>query len=409
MNATETTNGSRPEKGAPGQEGTRRNEVTLVDLLVAVARNLSLIAYVTVALTIMGLAYSILAPHEYTSQARVIREAQSDAPPSLSGSLSALQGFGINFGGASSGLTPDAYPSIMKSREVRLAVARDTFYFNDVEREMSFIEYQALQGGVFGQVLTGLQDYTIGLIGRLIDGRSATETSQTGGLVPQLEEKEEKAIQAIEGMVGVSVDPETGIMSISVTAPESKLAAAMAQRSIDHLSERVRGILTEKARQNLSFIRNRFEEAANELQTAEARLTTFVDRNQSIQSAALRTEQDRLERQVRFKSNLYSELQARVSQAEIDLKKSEPVITVIEAPIAPLQRSAPQRTLIVMASFIFGLVLGTSAGIARFFFIGGASQEQREKIEEVKRALVPSRVTAAWERARRSLHSDTEP
>jgi len=371
-------------------------EVTLLDILIAIARYRWTIAAVTAVLTAFGLIYSIIAPYEYTSEGRVIREAQSDAPAGLSGGLSALQGFGISLGSASSGLTPEAYPTILKSREVRLAVARDTFFFSQEGRKLSFIDYNARQGGVLQGLLSGLRAYTIGLVGGLVNRSNSAQGASQEDPVLQLTEEEQEAIGAIDKMIGVSVDPETGIMSVTVTAPESKLAASIAQRAIEHLSSRVRRIRTEKANQNLDFIRSRFKEAEELLKEAEVRLAEFVDRNQGVQSAALRTEQDRLERQVRFKSNLYSELQAKVSQAEIELKKSEPVLTVLEDPVAPLRRSAPRRTIIVIATFVVGLVTGTGTAITLEFFVGGADHEQKEKLRELRDAFTSANVLEKW-------------
>jgi uncharacterized protein involved in exopolysaccharide biosynthesis len=365
--------------------------VTLLDILVAIARNRRVIAVVACGLTLLGMTYSIIAPYEYTSEAVVVRESQAEAPAGLSDGISALQGFGISLGGVTSGLSPEAYPSILRSREVRLAVARDTFYFADVGRKMTFTEHHQLSSGTIGQILEAIKTYTIGLPGMLIDEESTpSEEVSNRPQVTQLTKEEEEAIGAFEEMMGVSVDSETGLMSISVTASESKLAASIAERFIDHLSERVRTLRTEKARQNLEFIRQRFREAEQELNRAEEQLANFVDRNQNIQSADLRTERDRLQRQVRFKSNLYSELQAKVTQARIDLQKSEPVITVVEGPVAPQNRSAPQRKIITIVSFLFGMILGVGIAIFRAFFLGTAKEEEHDKIREIRDAFTPS-------------------
>ena len=202
-------------------------------------------------------------------------------------------------------------------------------------------------------------------------------------------EAEEEAIKAVADRVSSSVDQESGLMTINVTAGEPGLAAALADRFLEHLAERVRTIRTDKARQNVAFVAARFEEAQDELRAAEERLAQFTDRNQRINSAQLRTEQERLQRQVRFASDLYSELQTQLTQARLELQRSAPVITVVEEPVPPMERSAPKRTLIVLLSLILGGFLGIGAAFVSTF-LEGAEQDSEagKKLDEIKERFV---------------------
>jgi uncharacterized protein involved in exopolysaccharide biosynthesis len=181
-------------------------------------------------------------------------------------------------------------------------------------------------------------------------------------------------------------------MSIFVTAGSPMLAAEMADSFLQHLSVRVSTIRTEKARRNLAFIEKEFAEAGRELRTAEEQLAAFMDRNQGISSERLRTEQERLRRQVQFKSDLYSELQTQLTQAQIELQRSEPIVTVVEKPVPPMQRSAPHRTLIVLLSIILGGFIGIGgAFVTSFFDSSGKDDEKEKKLSEIKTSFIPRR------------------
>jgi uncharacterized protein involved in exopolysaccharide biosynthesis len=375
------------EHAGTSQQGEQKtDEVSLLDLLLVVSRNLRTIVLITASITALAVVYSVLAPTEYSSEARVVRESQSEVPGGIRGGLSALRGFGIDLGSASSGMTPEAYPALLKSREVRLAVARDTFRFEEADTTMTLVDYEALEDGWFSTLTSTIKKYTIGLPGLLLSEESSSAPPSQGSteIVTQLSEDEEDAIGTVDGMIGVSVDTETGIMTVSATTSEPKLSATVAARAIYHLTNRIREIRTEKSRENLTFIQNRFEEAREELRAAEERLAAFMDRNRDMGTASLRTERDRLQRQVGFKSDLYSELQAQVTQAQIQVKKSEPVITVVEAPAVPFQRSAPQRKLIVIGAFAFGLVLSLGVSFVRSFVQTTGGQDER-KLQEIQR------------------------
>jgi uncharacterized protein involved in exopolysaccharide biosynthesis len=320
----------------------------------------------------------------------VVREAQEDMPSGLSGGLAALQGFGINIGGASSGLTPQAYTEILGSREVRLAVVRDTFYFADEDTTTTFVDYVDRPPGLIGTILK----YTIGLPGTIMealqgDQRATIETQSGARIYPT--EAEEEAIKAIGDRIASSVNQETGLMTVSVTAGEAGLAATLAKSFLQHLTDRVSAIRTEKARRNLTFMEERFAEVEQELRTAEEELATFVDRNSGIQSARLETERERLQRQVAFKSELYQQLQAQVTQARIELQRSEPVITVVEQPVPPMERSAPKRALIVILCLVFGAFLGIGgAFIGAYFRSREQIEEERGKLAEIRQAFIPA-------------------
>jgi uncharacterized protein involved in exopolysaccharide biosynthesis len=372
--------------------------VSLLDILLVLARNKTLIARTVLVFTVLGVTYALLAPEEFTSEARVVREAQQESgglPGGLSSGLAggALAGMGINLGGAASGLTPQAFPDVLQSREVRLAVVRDTFRFPDTERPMNYVEYVNRSSGTFGTVM----DYTLwlpwtlkGALGSAIsDDRRPVpvETTSAGEpLIPN--EEEDEALKSIADKITASVDEETGLMTISVTAGGPQLASDLAESFLDHFTTRVREIRTEKVRERLQFVEKRFEEAEQELEAAEEDLAQLLEWNQNPTTATLQFRRDRLQRQVSFKEQLYSELQSQLTQTRLDLQRRQPVVTVVEEPVAPMNRSAPKRTFIVLLGLIIGGFLGFGGAFTRTF-LGRVeeNEEEQEKLNEIRKAF----------------------
>ncbi len=403
---TEGPPGTPPGDGTPAEQpgyGPRQeDEVSLLDILLVLARHKTLIVRTVLVFTLLGVTYALLAPEEFTSEAQVVREAQQESGGLPSGIPSgALSGLGISLGGASSGLTPAAYPDVLQSREVRLAVVRDTFRFPDAERPMTFVDYVNRPAGPLSTVL----DYTLwlpwtlkGMIGQAISGSPAPAgTTDTGEpLIPG--EEEDEALKTIGDMISASVDEETGLMTISVTAGGPQLASDLAKSFLDRLATRVREIRTEKVRERVQFVEGRFEEAEQELETAEERLAQFLERNQNPTTATLQFRRDRLQRQVSFKEQLYSELQSQLTQTRLDLQRRQPVVTVVEQPVPPMERSAPKRTLIVVLCVFLGGLLGVGgAFVSAFFSEVSESVEEREKLQEVQENLIPDRFQAAYQ------------
>jgi uncharacterized protein involved in exopolysaccharide biosynthesis len=388
--------------GRPGSGAPREDEVSLLDILLVLARHKTLIVRTVLVFTLLGVTYALLAPEEYTSEARVVREAQTEGgglPGGISGGLAggALSGLGISLGGAASGLTPAAFPEVLQSREVRLAVVQDTFRFPDAERPMSYVEYVNQPPGLFGTVL----DYTLllpwtlkGALGEAVSGSPAPAGTTDAGELVIPSEEENEALQSIADKILALVDEDTGLMTISVTAGGPQLASSLAQSFLDHFTTRVREIRTEKVKERLSFVEGRFEEAEQELETAEGALAQFLERNQNPTTATLQFRRDRLQRQVSFKEQLYSELQSQLTQARLDLQRRQPVVTVVEEPVPPIERSAPKRTLIVIFSVFLGGLLSMGGVVVYYVLSVKSDEEEKEKVTAVKDALLEG----VWDR-----------
>ena len=366
--------------------------ISLLDILLVIARNKRIIGITAGVFLVIGLLIAVLSPNDYTSTARMIRETQNESASGLGSGLAALRGLGISIGGGSVGLTAETYPDILMSREVRLAVARSEFLFTDLNEAMTLVDYYSRPPGVFKWVLAGLKKVTIGLPGTLLklfkgEPSFAASTTNPNLLVP-MTEGEEDAIEALDDWVSVSVDRNTGIMDIAVTTRNPLLSAQVASTFIEHLMERVQAIYTQKSRENLEFIQERFVEARGELEVAEEALAQFSDRNQDIRSAKLATERDRLQRQVSFKTQLSSDLQTQLTQAEIEFQRSQPVITLLEAPIIPLKKSGPNRKLMVILGLFLGLGLGLGFAYTKTY-LGQLKNDtaNESKLEEIRKAL----------------------
>jgi uncharacterized protein involved in exopolysaccharide biosynthesis len=187
-------------------------------------------------------------------------------------------------------------------------------------------------------------------------------------------------------------------MSVTVTAGDPTLAADLASSFVEHLKTRVREIRTEQVRERLQFVERRFGEVEQELETAEERLARFLERNQNPTTATLQFQRDRLQRQVSFKEQLYSDLQGRRTQTRLELQRQQPVVTVVEKPMPPTGPSGPNRLLYFLAAVIFGGGAGVGLVLVQTFLTNWAerSEESRAKLEELEASLIPDVIRKRW-------------
>ncbi|MCF7740601.1 MAG: hypothetical protein K9N00_02285, partial [Candidatus Marinimicrobia bacterium] len=273
----------------PGYLEYEEEEINLLDYAEIIFSNLKFISIVTVVFLVLGVVFALLKSPTYSSTALVVREIPSENK--MSGApLSALRSFGINLGGGSTGLTPETMPEILKSREVRLAVANAEYYFKDVDSTMSYLDYIKYDQGF--NILGTVKKYTIGLPGTILSlfKDDTLVVTGDGQDVRILSEEEVAALESLSGMFSVSVDRESGVMTIKVETDDPVFSTRICQEFIRNLREQVRQIYTEKARQNLQFIEERFLEVQKELRVAENDLADFLDSNENPQEAKLQTQ-----------------------------------------------------------------------------------------------------------------------
>ncbi|MEE9465745.1 MAG: Wzz/FepE/Etk N-terminal domain-containing protein, partial [Candidatus Neomarinimicrobiota bacterium] len=301
----------------------------MLDILLIIGRYRKQIILITTSFVILGLVTAVFSPNQYTSTAKIIRETVTEGSGGLSGGLATLRGLGINLGGSPGGLTADTYPDILLSQEVLLSVARTTFYFANRDTSMPLAEYYTKYPGLWRVITDGMKKATIGLPGTILGWfrEPLPRAVIIGGEVVYASEDESKTIQRLKEQIGIRVDRTSGIIQVAFTSENPLLSARITDTLINHLTERVRTIYSLKARENLEFIRARFEEVKGELEEAEEDLARFTDSNINPTTAHLKTQLARFERLVSFKSQLYSDLQTQFTQAQIELQRSQPVIT----------------------------------------------------------------------------------
>ncbi len=293
------------------------------------------------------------------------------------------------------GVTPETYPDILGSREVLLAVAKSTFFFGDLDTSMKLIEYYTRPPGPIRSLLLGLRSITIGLP-KMIAGLFRSKSPGEGGFTENGERifsavEEEEITRLLSGSLSVKVDPMSGVMSISYTTTNPRLSSQIAQSFIDHLKIRVQGIYTYNSEQKLAYFRNRLNEAVHELEQAENILSKFIDSNWDPKTAKMQIELEGLRRQVTFKTELYSNLQAQLTQVELELKRSQPVITILQAPFPPVLRSSPKRKRIMLLSLILGSLVGIVVIVGKIAFEKQmANEEFRAEWFEIKKIVSQS-------------------
>lgn len=287
-------------------------------------------------------------PKEYTSVATLAPES-SDGKNTLSG-LGALAGLaGINMGGlgsSSDAVYPDLYPDIVASlpfltelfdvRVVGDKGAMQTTLFDYMHDEIRVPWWR----GLFR-----LPFRAMGWIRSLLGG----ESDELCGVDPfRLTEEQERVVRALEKRIEATVDKKTSLIALSVTMQDPEIAAMLTDTVMYNLQKYVTEYRTNKARHDLKFTQQLFDEAQQNYYAAQQRYARYMDANQNIVLRSVRTEQERLQNETDLAYNLYNQMAQQLQLARAKVQESTPVYVVVQPATVPLRASAPSKILILI-------------------------------------------------------------
>ena len=281
---------------------------------------------------LLGVAAALLWPPRYAAVASFITELTSSSRlPSGLGNLATQFGVSLGSDPLQSGRF---YADLLLSRRV-------------VERVLQ--SYYSLPGPVAPSDSATLLD----LLG--VKGRDSLERLQKG-------------VKKLRGATSVDPAIRTNIVTLTVTARDPYLAAAVANRFVETVNEFNTRIRQSQAGRRRRFVEQQADSAERELRAAEDRLKSFYEQNRSWQqSPKLQYWLGQLQRQVDIEKEVYLTLRRDLETARIDEVNDLPLISVIDLAV-PSRERKPKRSLIVVASLLLGLVLSSAYAYAAWYW-----------------------------------------
>jgi len=292
------------------------------------ARHRLLLLAVPLAVVVGAVVYGLLRHRTFTSSAAFVGTSSDPSRGGLSG-IAAQFGVRVPVGDASQ--SPQFYVDLIRSHQVLDAVAATTFLYRNGGRDR-----QARLDDVF------------------------ESTGKTSAL------RRENTIAALDRNITIGIGRETGVVRISVSTPDPALSVVVAQRVLELINTFNLESRQSRASAERKFTQARMQEVENELRASEARLEAFRRENrQYLNSPDLVGENERLEREVGMRQQVFTSLVQAYEQARIDEVRDTPVITVIEAHYLPVRPDPRGLMRLAIMGAVLGLILG--AALAAFW------------------------------------------
>ena len=170
-------------------------------------------------------------------------------------------------------------------------------------------------------------------------------------------------------VVTSSVSTQTGIVNLDVTTRWPDISYQIASAILQEVQDFNIKTRHTQAQAQREFLEGRVEEARKELRSAESELQTFLQQNRQFEkSPELVFQNDRLNRAVTMRQEIYTSLSQSYEQARIEEVKNTPVITVLETPIVPPVRESRGTALKGLLGLVLGILVGVGWALARHTF-----------------------------------------
>ncbi|MCD6594134.1 hypothetical protein J7L68_00445 [bacterium] len=289
------------------------NIIRIWKIVVLFWENRRIISPIILAFFLISLIYAIFTPNQYTSNATFLPSGTGGGP------------FGFITGWIPSMLentTSDEissflFPEILKSRSVIIEVAHEPFDSILVEK-------------------TGKNN-----LQELNNWRNDNDI--------------------IDGFIlnsNIFYSFERGIIQIKYTSKYPYLSYFVMKTWVDKLHRYLENNLETEARRNYEYLLKRQDDVKRSLDKAEDSLAIFIKTHRNYNNDPITNlEYQKLSVLVQTRRDLFTYIAQQLETERLNMTKSLPTVKLLDPPNIPQKKSAPKRSLIVIAGIFIGLII----------------------------------------------------
>lgn len=312
---------------------------------------------------VIGLLVALLSPKEYKTDATLLPET----PSSTSGAAGLLEQYGglLGMSGGLSmdengGLPPQLYPQIVNSLPFQLELLNKKVEFAEFDTTTTVYNFfdEVYTPSVFSYVL----EYTIGLPGKFI-GLFKPEVPEqplpqgfTVDSVLSVNKEQMKVIENMQERVTVTLDEETGVITLTAEMPDPNAAAQIGKLSINLIKEYVKNYKTRKAQEDLQYAREQLKDVRQRFEEAQNQLAEFRDSNVNLATAKAQTQEERLQSEYDLAFNVYNSVAQRVEQAKMKVQEQTPVVSILQPVQVPIDDTTSGLMILIISTVVGGFL-----------------------------------------------------
>ncbi len=304
---------------------------------------------------VLALVVAFSIPRGYTSQTTLVPESSSSG--SQLGNLGGIASMmGVNLGSSvgSDAISVILYPDVVAS--IPFMTSLFSMEVTSIDGEIStdlytyMLEYQKKSWWRY------IIDIPKSMLSRLIRWISAEEpiegSGEDGVNIEFLTKKESKVLEVLSEVISIEVNPNNGIITVSVEMQDPQIAFQVAKEVTQKLQYYITDYRTQKSKEDMKYAKEVYITSQEEYYKLQNAYAAYIDENRNITSSLFRVEQERLQNEMSLSYSVYSNLAANYETAKLKVQEHTPVYTIINPPTIPLRASSPSKILILVI-FVF--------------------------------------------------------
>jgi uncharacterized protein involved in exopolysaccharide biosynthesis len=386
-------------------EADDQDNINLLNVLRVIVRRKMLIIKICTAAVILSVCFSLSLPNIYTATSTFYPPPRETGTSALASLIAQTGAGGISAGGGLGGGSTDLYIAIIKSRTVADAVVKR---LNLQKTETKILTMEAARKKALG----GMK-FTAGKDG-IVTVAANNKDPQRAALLANTFVKEmiQRSIQLYVTKAGTErnfLEKRMDVVKVELKNAEEALRSfqeknktikvdAQASVAIEGIA-RIRAEIASKEIQ-LAMLRDSMTDESSEVKALRIALSRLNSQLNALSGSGgvdnvipatgnvpgLGVEYVRRLRDLKVQEAIFEQLTKQFETAKINEAKESSPVQVIDEAVAPLKKSKPKRSLIVILATFSAFIL--SLGIIFIQeYIANLSPEDAEIIDDIKRSL----------------------
>ena len=310
---------------------------------------------------VFGYALSKTLPKEYSVVTKISPEL-SYRSSSIT-SLAALAGVSTNMLNNTDALLPTVYPDIVSSPSFLLSLFDTPVTSAKVDTTLYVYLTDYYRTPWWSAVLSLPFKAVAGIKGLFNPDADAEENEEV--IDPfHLTKKQASAVKLLKKNIETLVDKRTYLITITVKMQDPVVAAQLSARVMENLKAFISNYRTDKAKEDLTYFQQLYDEAEADYYTAQSKYSRYLDSHQGFVLQSVKSEQQRLQNDMNLKFQLYNSLAQQLQSAKAKVQQETPVFAEIVTPTVPLKKSKPKTLTMVAGFFLLGILAGAAIVIS---------------------------------------------
>lgn len=336
------------------------DEIDIMELIMKLLANWKKLLIWCGIAAVVGIVVAFSIPKSYTIDSKLAPEIVTKTNSSVA-SIASMMGANISNMTTNDAVYPDLYPEIVSSTPFVIELFSTPVEFKTKKKEV-----------VNTDLYTYLKEYTRAPWWSAVMAAPFKALSWFMGLFREKVEPVEgyadinpnaltleqtKIAKAIRESVMVSVDKKTQVISISVTSQNPYVSKAVSDAVIEKIQNYVTAYRTEKARKDMDYYLQLYDEAKADYYKAQQKYASYVDANQGVVLQRVKTEQERLQNEMQLAFQLYNSCTQQLQMARAKVQQETPVCVIMEPPVLPIKASKPSKMKTLVVCIFLGFCL----------------------------------------------------